>query len=221
MPSALVVRRAFKPALFVLCLLPLLSLVWRAFGLADTNLGANPVEKVQDTLGLWGLRLLVITLAVTPLRDWFGAPWLIQLRRMLGLFAFTYVLLHFLTWLILDQGLYWSGILKDIGLRPFITIGFLALVLLVPLAVTSTNGMMRRLGRRWKALHRLVYAIVLLGVWHYYWQVKADVREPLIYLAITLVLLGWRVWKRRGARPVHRPAPASAAAREPASTPNR
>jgi sulfoxide reductase heme-binding subunit YedZ len=197
MPSTFVVRRVLKPALFLLCLLPLASLVWRAFGIAGTDLGANPVEKIQDTLGQWGLRMLLITLAVTPLRDWFDAAWLIQLRRMLGVFAFFYVLMHFLTWLILDQDLYWAGILPDIARRPFITIGFLALLLLIPLAVTSTNGMMRRLGRRWKTLHRSIYLIVLLGIWHYYWQVKADVREPLLYLAIALVLLGWRLWKMR------------------------
>ena len=205
MPSTFVVRRVMKPALFLLCLLPLASLVWRAFGIAGTDLGANPVEKIQDTLGQWGLRMLLITLAITPLRDWFSAAWLIQLRRMLGVYAFCYVLLHFLTWLILDQDLYWAGILPDIARRPFITIGFLALLLLIPLAVTSTNGMMRRLGRRWKTLHRLIYLIVLLGIWHYYWQVKADVREPLFCLAIALVLLGWRGWKvRRRFLPSHR-----------------
>lgn len=197
MVSTQVVRRWIKPALFLLCLLPVISLALNAFGIAG-SLGANPVEKIQDTLGQWGLRFLLITLAVTPLRDWFNAPWLVQLRRMLGLYAFFYVLTHFLTWLILDQGLYWQGILVDIAKRPFITIGFAALLLLIPLAVTSTNGMMRRLGKRWKKLHRLIYVIVLLGVWHYYWQVKADIREPLIYLAIALVLLGWRVWKTRG-----------------------
>lgn len=197
MPSAVVIRRVIKPALFVVCALPLLSLVWAAFGIGGATLGANAVETIQDTLGQWGLRFLVITLAVTPLRDWFGMPWLVQLRRMLGLYAFFYVLMHFLTWLLLDQGLYWSGILEDIAKRPFITIGFTALLLLVPLAVTSTNKMMRRLGKRWKTLHRLVYVISLLGVWHYYWQVKADTTEPLIYLAIVLVLLGWRAWKAR------------------------
>lgn len=195
-----VVRRIIKPALFVACLLPLLAIAWRAFELGGTDLGANPVEKVQDTFGQWGLRLLVITLAITPLRDWFDAPWLVMLRRMLGLFAFTYVLLHFLTWLVLDQGLYWSGILEDIAKRPFITIGFAALSLLVPLAVTSTNKAMRRLGKRWKTLHRLTYPICLLAVWHYYWQVKADTREPLVYLTIVLVLLGWRVVKGRRTR---------------------
>ena len=192
-----IVRRYAKPVLFIVCVLPFLSLVLGAFGVAQFDLGANAVEKIQDTLGQWGLRFLVITLAVTPLRDWFNAPELIQLRRMLGLYAFFYVLAHFMTWLILDQGLYWPGILEDIGKRPFITIGFLAFVLLIPLAITSTNGMMRRLGKRWKSLHRLVYVITLLGVWHFWWQVKADIREPLIYLTITLVLLGWRVWKIR------------------------
>jgi sulfoxide reductase heme-binding subunit YedZ len=203
MPSSTVIRRVIKPALFGLCALPLLSLIWAGFEIAGASLGANPVERVQDTLGQWALRFLVITLAVTPLRDWFNMPWLIQLRRMLGLYAFFYVLMHFLTWLILDQGLYWSGILEDIGKRPFITIGFAALLLLIPLAVTSTNKMMRRLGRRWKTLHRLIYLICLLAVWHYYWQVKADTTEPLIYLSIVLVLLGWRAWK---ARPRREPA---------------
>lgn len=195
MPSTLVIRRVIKPALFIVCALPFLSLAWAAFGIGGASLGTNPVETVQDTFGQWGLRFIVITLAVTPLRDWFNMPWLVQLRRMLGLYAFFYVLMHFLTWLILDQGLYWSGILEDIAKRPYITIGFTALLLLVPLAVTSTNKMMRRLGKRWKKLHRLVYVIGLLGVWHYYWQVKADTTEPLIYLAIVLVLLGWRAWK--------------------------
>jgi sulfoxide reductase heme-binding subunit YedZ len=197
MPSPTVIRRVIKPALFVLCALPFLSIVWAAFEIGGATLGTNPVEEIQDTFGQWGLRFLVITLAVTPVRDWFGQPWLVQLRRMLGLYAFFYVLMHFLTWLLLDQGLYWSGILEDISKRPFITIGFTALLLLLPLAVTSTNKMMRRLGRRWKSLHRLVYVISLLAVWHYYWQVKADTTEPLIYLAIVLVLLGWRAWQAR------------------------
>jgi methionine sulfoxide reductase heme-binding subunit len=192
MPRTPFKRRLLKLAVFLLCLLPLACVVWSALRTGGSDLGANPIETIQDTFGQWGLRFLVITLAITPLRDWFQAPWLIGLRRMLGLYAFAYVLLHFLTWLVLDQGLYWSAIVADIARRPFITIGFLALVLLVPLAATSTNAMMRRLGRRWKRLHRLVYPIVLLGIWHYYWQVKADVREPLLYLAITLVLLGWR-----------------------------
>lgn len=211
MPSTTTVRRYFKPAVFLLCLVPLASLVLRTLEVGGTGLGANPVETVQDTLGQWGLRLLLITLAVTPLRDWFNAPWLVLLRRMLGLFAFFYVLLHFLTWLILDQGLYWSEIVADIAKRPFITVGFLALLLLIPLAVTSTNAMMRRLGKRWKTLHRLIYLIVLLGVWHYYWQVKADIREPLVYLGIAVVLLGWRMWKRRSQQTAIRKATVPAA----------
>jgi sulfoxide reductase heme-binding subunit YedZ len=189
--------RVLKVVLFVLCLVPFASLVWRAFEFGGGDLGTNPIETVQDTLGRWGLRFLLITLAVTPLRDWFNIPWLVQLRRMLGLYAFFYVLMHFLTWLILDQGVYWSGIVVDIAKRPFITIGFAALVLLTPLALTSTNAMMRRLGKRWKTLHRAIYLIAPLGVWHYYWQVKADVREPLVYAAILAVLLGWRVYKSR------------------------
>jgi sulfoxide reductase heme-binding subunit YedZ len=209
MPPQLL-RRVIKPLLFVLCLLPALWLLAGALQLGGIDLGTNPVETIQDTLGQWGLRFLVITLAVTPLRDWLGAAWLIALRRMLGLYAFFYVLLHFLTWLILDQGVFIdpsasaSSVFGDILKRPYITLGFLALLLLLPLAVTSTNGMMRRLGRRWKTLHRLIYPICLLAIWHFYWQVKADIREPLIYLVITASLLGWRLWKRR-----RRPTPAA------------
>jgi sulfoxide reductase heme-binding subunit YedZ len=194
MPSTVVVRRFIKPAVFLACLLPLALLVLHAFNIGG-DLGANPVEKIQDTCGQWGLRFLLITLTATPVRDWFDAPWVIMFRRMLGLFGFFYVLLHFLNWLILDQGLYWSGILTDIAKRPFITIGFAALLMLIPLAATSTKGMMRRLGKRWKSLHRLVYPIAILGVWHYWWQVKADIREPLLYASILAVLLGWRMRK--------------------------
>lgn len=195
--SPTLLRRVIKPLLFVLCLLPALLLLAKGLQLGGSDLGTNPIETIQDAMGEWGLRFLVITLAVTPLRHWFNAPWLVQLRRMLGLYAFFYVLMHFLTWLVLDQELYWQGVLSDIVKRPFITIGLAALLLLIPLAVTSTNGMMRRLGRRWKTLHRLIYPICLLAVWHYYWQVKADVREPLIYFSIVVLLLGWRLWKQR------------------------
>jgi sulfoxide reductase heme-binding subunit YedZ len=209
--SSPLVRRVIKPAVFVLCLVPFLSIVWRALGIGGAELGTNPIETIQDTFGEWGLRFLVITLAITPLRDWFHAPWLISLRRMLGLYAFFYVSMHFLNWMILDRTLYWPDIVADIAKRPFITVGFAALVLLIPLAATSTNGMMRRLGRRWKSLHRLVYPITLLAVWHYYWQVKADIREPLVYLGITVVLLGWRMWKhlRQKRKPSLAPGAAS------------
>jgi sulfoxide reductase heme-binding subunit YedZ len=197
MPSTAIVNRVFKPILFLLCLVPLGLLTARAFGIAGESLGANPIEEVLHTLGLWALRFLMFTLAITPLRDLIGKPWPLMLRRMLGLFAFFYVLLHFLVWLIVDQELYWSGILTDIAKRPFITLGFAAFVLLIPLAITSTNGMMRRLGKRWKSLHRLIYVCAILGVWHFYWLVKADVREPLLYAGILAVLLGWRIWKWR------------------------
>jgi methionine sulfoxide reductase heme-binding subunit len=207
--KSLLLRRAFKPAVFVLCLTPALWLLAGALQVGAIELGTNPIEKIQDTLGQWGLRFLVITLAITPLRDWSGATWLISLRRMLGLYAFFYVLMHFLVWLILEQGVLLdpsangASVFADIAKRPFITLGFIALLLLVPLAITSTHGMMRRLGRCWKTLHRLIYPICLLAIWHYYWQVKADVREPLVYLGVIAVLLGWRGWKQW-----RKPAPA-------------
>jgi sulfoxide reductase heme-binding subunit YedZ len=173
----------------------------KAFGIGGASLGANPVEEVLHELGLWGLRLLLITLLITPLKDILHKPWPIALRRMLGLFAFFYVAMHFVVWLWLDRELIWPLILEDIGKRPFITIGFAAFVMLIPMALTSTNGWIRRLGaKRWRALHRLIYPIVLLGVWHFYWLVKSDVREPLVYLAIAIALLGWRVWKALGTR---------------------
>ncbi len=195
MPSTNTVRRVYKPIVFILCLIPLMQLMAGAFGIAGVSLGADPVARLLHELGEWALRFLVITIAVTPLRFMLGQPWLMNFRRMFGLYAFTYVLLHFLVWLILDQGMYWPGILEDIARRPFITIGFAALVLLIPLAVTSTNKMMRHLGKRWQKLHKLVYIIVPLGVWHYYWLVKKDVTEPLIYAGITAFLLGYRLWR--------------------------
>ena len=189
------IRRLLKPAIFLLCVLPLARLLAGAFGLAGVSLGANPVDTVLDTCGKWTLNLLLITLCVTPLRDITRVNPLIRVRRMLGLFAFTYAVLHFTTYLVLDLRLDFAGLGADIAKRPYITVGFTALLLLIPLAVTSTNRMMRRLGRRWQKLHRLVYVIAMLGVLHYYWQVKADVREPLVYAAILAVLLGYRAWK--------------------------
>jgi sulfoxide reductase heme-binding subunit YedZ len=197
MPSITVINRVFKPIVFLLCLVPLGVLIARAREMGGLTLGANPVEELLHELGSWALRFLLLTLAITPLRDLIGKPWPLMLRRMIGLFAFFYVLLHFLVWLIVDQELYWSGILTDIAKRPFITLGFIAFVLLIPLAITSTNGMMRRLGKRWKSLHRLVYVCAILGVWHFYWLVKSDVREPLLYAGILAMLLGWRIWKWR------------------------
>jgi sulfoxide reductase heme-binding subunit YedZ len=194
--------RWLKALLFLLCLLPLARLVLEALGLAGLGLGANPVEELIHRLGKWGLNFLLITLAVTPLRRLTGWAWLVRLRRMLGLFAFFYVSTHFLVYAGLDQRFDVPAIVEDIAKRPYITIGMTALLLLLPLAVTSTQAMMRRLGRRWKSLHRLVYAIAILGVWHFYWQVKLDTLEALIYAAILAVLLGFRLvdWRRRQAR---------------------
>ncbi|MGB5623478.1 MAG: protein-methionine-sulfoxide reductase heme-binding subunit MsrQ [Gammaproteobacteria bacterium] len=192
--------RAIKTALFAACLMPLGWMVMAAFGIAGLSLGANPVEALIHEAGLWGLRLLLLTLAVTPLRRITGWNWLIRLRRMLGLFAFFYVFIHFLAYAIIDQRLALGPIVEDIIERPFITIGIAALLLLLPLAITSTNAMMRRLGRRWQQLHRLIYPIAILGVWHFWWQVKQDIREPLIYAAILALLLGFRIWSRQRRR---------------------
>jgi sulfoxide reductase heme-binding subunit YedZ len=192
--------RADKPLVFLLCLLPLAWLTLRAFAPFGLSLGPNPVEALLHALGLWGLRLLLLTLCVRPAAVLLRQPRLMRLRRMLGLFAFSYLLLHFLTWLVLDRGLDWSGMVVDIAKRPFVTVGFAALVLLVPLAVTSTDRWMRRLGRRWHTLHRLVYVAAALGALHFLWLVKADWREPALYIAIYLALMAWRWHKRPGAR---------------------
>ena len=200
--------RALKALLFVLCLLPLGKLGLEAFAVAGLSLGANPVEELLHRLGKWGLNFLLITLAVTPLQRLARLNWLVRFRRMLGLFAFFYVLLHFLVYAGLDQRFALGPIVEDVAERPYITIGMLALLLLLPLAITSTNGMMRRLGRRWKQLHRLIYVIAILGVWHFYWQVKLDTLEPLIYAAILAALLGFRLleWRRkRSGRETARP----------------
>ena len=189
------VRFVWKPVVFLLALLPALLVVTDALEITG-RLSANPVEDILDRFGNWGLRFIMITLAVTPLRRVTGWSWLTRFRRMLGLFTFFYIVMHFLTWFVLDQGMLLSAIVEDIIERPFITIGILALLLLVPLAVTSTNGMMRRLGRRWQSLHRLIYPIAILGVWHFWWQVKQDIREPLIYASVLGALLGFRIWHR-------------------------
>lgn len=185
-----------KVAVFLVCLLPLALLVQAAL---NDALGANPIEAITRNLGDWALRLLLITLAVTPLRRWTDLAWLLKLRRMLGLFAFFYALLHVSSYVVLDQFFDWNEIVRDIIKRPFITVGFTAFVLLIPLAATSTHAMMRRLGgRRWQTLHRAVYAIGVLAVLHYWWMVKQDISQPAIYAAILAVLLGVRVyWARR------------------------
>ena len=185
--------RALKVVLFLLCLLPLGRLALETFGVAGLSLGANPVEELLHRLGKWGLNFLLITLAVTPLRHLGGWHWLIRLRRMLGLYVFFYALLHFLTYLWLDQFFDWTSIVKDIAKRPFITAGFTAYLLLIPLAVTSNAVMLKRLGgRRWTQLHRSVYAIAIIGVIHYWWLVKKDITLPLLYAVLLGALLGFR-----------------------------
>lgn len=180
-----------KPLIFLLCLAPLGDLVRRGLG---EGLGANPIEYITHATGDWTLRFLAITLGITPLRRLLGWPGLIRYRRMLGLFAFFYGCLHFLTYIWLDKFFDLADVVADVGKRPFITAGFTGFALLIPLAVTSTAGWIRRLGgRRWRMLHRLVYVSGVAGVVHYYWLVKSDVRLPLLYGAIIAALLGYRL----------------------------
>lgn len=180
-----------KVPVFLICLVPLGMLVGRTI---TGNLGANPVEFIQHATGDWTLRFLIFTLCITPLRKLLKLPELIRFRRMLGLFAFFYACLHFLTYLGPDQSFDLAAIWKDVAKRPFITVGFTAFVLLIPLALTSTAGWIRRLGgRRWQMLHRLIYISAICGVIHYYWLVKSAVLRPLTYAAIVAVLLLWRL----------------------------
>ncbi len=186
-----------KIALVSRCLVPLVLLGWRGL---HNNLGANPIEFITHNTGDWTIRFLLITLAVTPLRKLLALPVLIRFRRMLGLFAFFYACLHFVTYFWLDKFFDLADILKDVAKRPFITAGFTGFVLLIPLAVTSTQGWIRRLGgRRWQLLHRLIYVSAFAGVVHYYWLVKSDVRLPLLYGGILAVLLLFRIitWLRK------------------------
>ncbi len=191
------IRFIWKPLVFLTCLIPAALVVGDTLGITGA-LGANPIEELQDRFGNWGLRFILLTLTVTPLRQLSGWNWLSRFRRMFGLFAFFYVLMHFLTWLILDQSLLLSAIAEDILERPFITIGFAAFLILISLAATSTSTIRRRMGRRWQKLHKFVYVAAILGVWHYWWQVKLDATDPAIYAVILSVLLGYRLWRRRG-----------------------
>lgn len=177
--------RVIKPAVFILALLPLF-LLFRNFYLDE--LGANPFEVLTRSTGEWTLRFLLLTLAMTPLRQLSGSVWPLRLRRMLGLFAFFYVCVHLLTYIWLDHFFDWAEIWTDIVKRPYITFGMLAFTLLIPLAFTSTKKMMKRLGKRWKQLHKLIYVIAILGVLHFLLLVKADFREPIIYTLILLTL---------------------------------
>ena len=193
-PSDRLIRYVAKPIVFICCLLPLGWLGWAAVA---GGLGVNPIEAINRFLGDWALRFLLISLAISPLKEISGHAVLIRFRRMLGLFAFAYVTLHLSSWIGLDQFFSWRHIWVDIVKRPFITIGMAAFLLLVPLAATSTAAMIKRLGaRRWKRLHMLVYPAAALGCIHYFMMVKADIREPLIYGTILAVLLGWRAATR-------------------------
>jgi sulfoxide reductase heme-binding subunit YedZ len=189
-------RAAAKPVLFVLCLLPL---AWLVYGALANTLGANPAEALIRSTGDWTLRFLCITLAVTPLRTWLKQPALARFRRMLGLFAFFYVVLHFLAYAWLDMGLDPAAILRDIPKRPFALVGFTALLLMLPLAATSFNRAIKALGAaRWQMLHRSVYAVVLLGLLHFLWMraAKNDTAEVAVYGIVIAVLLGWRLRRR-------------------------
>jgi methionine sulfoxide reductase heme-binding subunit len=206
---ALLISKWTKVALFLICLIPFADLLWRFI---TGNLGINPVETLQHGTGDWTLRFIVFTLCITPFRKLFKLPDLIRFRRMLGLFAFFYVCLHFLTYLGPDQSFDLAGMWKDVAKRPYITVGFTAFVLLIPLAITSTTGWIRRLGgKRWQMLHRSIYVAAVCGVIHYYWLVKSDVRKPLFYGTLVAILLLWRLgdwfFKRRSQAPVRVAAP--------------
>jgi sulfoxide reductase heme-binding subunit YedZ len=180
-----------KVAAFALCLVPLGALILRAL---QGGLGANPIEFITHATGDWTIRFLVITLAVTPLRKILMLPQLIRFRRMVGLFAFFYAFLHFSIWIGIDKFFDWHEMWKDVQKRKFITVGFTGFVLLIPLAITSTAGWIRRMGgKRWQILHRAVYAAAIAGVIHYYWLVKSDVRKPLLYAGLVTVLLAFRL----------------------------
>ena len=185
-------KRILKPAVFALALAPLLGLLWKAYA---GTFSANPIKDVTEETGIWTLRFLLITLAVTPLRSitrWSPAG---TFRRMLGLFAFFYGFLHFTTYVYLDQFFAFDEILRDIAKRPFITVGFAAFVLMIPLVLTSPNSVVRWIGgKRWKALHRTVYVVALGGVIHYLWLVKADTSRPLLYGTALVILLLFRLW---------------------------
>ena len=188
-PSDKTISFVIKPLLFVTCLIPLLLLI---IGALNETLGANPVETLTRETGEWTLRFLLITLLVTPARRILGWSWLIKLRRMLGLYAFFYAVMHLLTYVWFDQFFDLNEIIKDVIKRPFITVGFTAFLLLIPLALTSTNKMMRRLKKNWGRLHKLIYIITVLGLLHFIWLVKADYLAPVLYGLILFLLLLYR-----------------------------
>ena len=189
------VKYYVKPAVFLLGLMPLLLVIGDLFEITGT-LGANPIENMQDRFGIWGLRFIVTVLMISPLRSITGFTWITQFRRMIGLYAFFYVLMHFLVWLLLEQSILMSAIIEDIATRPFITIGFIALLILVALASTSTMNIRKKMGNNWVRLHSSIYLASILGVWHFWWQVKKDITEPLIYAIIISILLLYRLRKK-------------------------
>jgi sulfoxide reductase heme-binding subunit YedZ len=193
-------ERALKALVFIGASIPIVLLIAGVAGVAGQSLGPNPIREMLHVTGKTSLNLLLITLMVTPVRHATGWMAVHAIRRALGLFAFTYALLHFSIYAVLELDLDFSDLGREIARRPFIIVGMFALLALIPLAVTSTNRMMRKLGRRWQTLHQLIYPIAILGVWHYYWQVKADIREPLVYAGILTALLGYRLWLRRRRR---------------------
>lgn len=192
-----------KTLVHLAALAPALWLAWQFWQVWQTGsdaLGADPVAEIEHRTGLWAMRMLMFTLAITPLRQLTGQAVLIRFRRMLGLYAFFYASVHLCVYLSLDLRGYWTQIFEEIVKRPYLTVGFLAWLLLVPLAITSTQGWIRRLKRNWGRLHKLVYAVGVLAVLHFWWLVKSDIREPALYAAILAVLLGWRGWKALSAR---------------------
>jgi len=194
---------AAKTLVHALVLAPLAYLGWQFWQVWQSGsdaLGADPVAEIEHRTGLWALRLLLLTLAITPLRQLSGQSVLLRFRRMLGLYAFFYACVHLSVYLGLDLRGYWTQIFEDIVKRPYITVGFIAWLLLIPLAITSTQGWMRRLKRNWGKLHKAIYAIGVLAVLHFWWLVKSDIREPLLYAAILALLLGWRGWRALSAR---------------------
>jgi len=196
--------RWIKPPIFIAALLPFTNLI---YGFFTDNLGPNPIEKIEHETGFWALTFLMITLSVTPIKRLTGWTKINSLRRPLGLFAFFYVFLHFCIYLGLDRFFDWQEIVEDISKRPYITVGFSAFLMLIPLAITSTKGWIRKLGKKWTKLHRLVYVIAVFGVIHFWWLVKKDISEPLIFAVILTVLLGIRLFytqKKRAAKRVGR-----------------
>ncbi len=189
-----------KIAIFLICLLPLVPIV---IGILKADLGPDPVAYLTHHTGAWALRMLLLTLAVTPLRKLSGWNIVIRFRRMLGLYAFFYASLHLSIYLVLDLRGYWAQIFEDVTKRPFMTVGFVAWLILVPLALTSTQAMMKKLGKNWQKLHQLVYPCAILAVLHFWWLVKSDLREPILYASILFGLLAIRwYWKNRSTKPV-------------------